>query len=140
METQGLQSLNYHAHCVNAHDTAVGNAWSAAAKAHSRLKRHEWVRWANKEHGLLLYQYKKQAEQWLREAEVRLARRMPQASKPLRITPRKAPAKKLKPVHSRPQEIPQCNAVAMPITGRPRWVPPVEDDSDYEVPYIDHAV
>ena len=58
---QGLQSLNYHAHCVNTHLTAVKNAWSATAAAHFRVKHHEWIRWANKEHGMQLYQFKKQA-------------------------------------------------------------------------------
>ena len=63
-----------------------------------------------------------------------------QASKRLRNTPRKTSAKKLKPVHPRSQDMLLRKAEAVPIEGRPRWVPPVEDDYDYEVPYCDLAV
>ena len=65
---------------------------------------------------------------------------MMHASKIFRNTPRKTPAKKLKPVHSQSQHMPQCMAKPAPVEERPRWVPPVEEDSDYEVPYIGHAV
>ena len=76
-----MQSLNYYVHCVNTHNTAVISAWSTVAVAQTRIKRHEWVRWANREHGMLLYPYKRQAEQWLREAEVMLIKKKAQASK-----------------------------------------------------------
>ena len=65
-----------------------------------------------------------------------------QVGKRLRHTPRKTPAMKLKPAHSRSQDMLQYKVEAVPIEERSRWAPPVEDDSDcdYEVMCHDHAM
>jgi len=91
---RGLQLLNHHEQCVSLHSTATTNEWTASSTELSRMKRHEWIRWANKAHGELLYQFKKQAERWIQESKYRLTRKNRQANKRLRNTPRRTPSKK----------------------------------------------
>ena len=73
----------------------VINAWSATATAHFRKRRHGWIKWANEEHGMQIYRFKKQADLWLQEAETAIealgAKAAVQVGKRLRNTPRKTP-------------------------------------------------
>mmetsp|Transcript_120264 Transcript_120264/g.209416 ORF Transcript_120264/g.209416 Transcript_120264/m.209416 type:complete len:205 (+) Transcript_120264:702-1316(+) len=85
---RGLQLLNYHEQFVSLHSTATTAEWKASSTALSRMNRHEWIQWANKAHGEILYQFKKQAERWIQESKYRLTRKNRQANKRLHNTPR----------------------------------------------------
>ena len=47
----------------------VRKTWSATATAYFRRKTHDWIKWANKEHGMMWYQFRKHTNRWLQEAE-----------------------------------------------------------------------
>ena len=143
----GLQLLNRYDQYTKTRDMVVRRMLSTAATAYFKRKTHRWIQWANKEHGTMWYQFRKQTYQLLQEPETAVAAlrtaTVMQASKRLRHTPQKTPAKKLKPVHPQPQDVLRHGADAILHVERPRWVPPTEEDDsgcDYEVMYHDHAM
>ena len=135
----GLQLLNCYDQYTKTQDVVVRRTWSTTATAYFKRKTHNYIKWVNKEHGMMWYQFRKLTHQWLQEAEAAVAAMrtttVMQANKRLRDTPRKTPAKKLKPVYSRPQDVLLHDDDATLDVERPRWVPPAEDDSgcDHEM-------
>ena len=61
--------------------------------AYFRRRRHEWINWANEEHGLMRYTHDRQAEIRFRQFEKAIRRKYAVASKRM-STPRRTPAKK----------------------------------------------
>ena len=102
---KGLQLLNHHDQCANTQDAMVREALSASASVFFRRRRHGWIEWASKEHGILWYRFEKQVYQWFQEAKVAIAamsaKRVVQAGKRPYDIPRMTPPKKLKPACSR---------------------------------------
>uniref|UniRef100_A0A7S1I115 Uncharacterized protein n=1 Tax=Eutreptiella gymnastica TaxID=73025 RepID=A0A7S1I115_9EUGL len=112
---RGLQLLNYHEQFVSLHSTATTAEWKASSTALSRMNRHEWIQWANKAHGEILYQFKKQAERWIQESKYRLRHKNRQANKRFCNTPRRTPSKKPRDAYHQPQDHLQYNARDGPL-------------------------